>query len=102
MAGRHLRRLTAAVLVLCCAACRSAPEPDAPAMASRAEVTLALYQQLEFVLERHDELLDDLESSAQAEREELVRLAAEIAVRIVRVDPEADVDRLVARMATMR
>jgi len=71
-------------------------------MASRAEVTLALYQQLEFVLERHDELLDDLESSAQAEREELVRLAAEIAVRIVRVDPEADVDSLVARMATMR
>jgi len=88
--------------VLLFGGCRSAPEPDEPAIASRAEVTVALYQQLQLVLERHDRLVNEIDTAAQAEREELVRLAAEIAVRIVRVDPEADVDQLVERMAALR
>ena len=71
-------------------------------MASRAEVTIALYEQLQLVLERHDALVNEIDSSAQAEREELVRLAAEIAVRIVRVDPKADVDAIVDRMSSLR
>ena len=100
--GRHLWRLVALAVVVGCTACRSAPESEAPATASRTEVTLALYRQLQFVLDRHDRLTTDLDSAAQAEREELVRLAAEIAVRIVRVDPDADVDRLVERMAELR
>ena len=82
--------------------CRAPVAPDEPATASRAEVTLALYRQLEFVLRRHDLLAAEIEIESQLEREQLVRLAAEIAVRIVRVDPEANVDNLVLRMESLR
>ena len=94
--------LTALLSALLSGGCRAAPEPDEPAIASRAEVTVALYHQLQLVLERHDRLVNNIDTAAQAEREELVRLAAEIAVRLARVDPEADVDRLVDRMAALR
>ena len=101
MSRKHLGLLACAVLLLF-GACRSAPEPEEPATASRAEVTIALYSQLQMVLERHDTLSEVVDAAAQSEREQLVRLAAEIAVRIVRVDPDADVAQLVDRMETLR
>jgi hypothetical protein len=100
--ARLLAGTSAAFLLLVAAGCQAPVEPDEPATASRAEVTLALYRQLEFVLRRHDILATELQRESQLEREELVRLAAEIAVRIVRVDPEADVDALVLRMESLR
>ena len=101
MSRKHLRLAACSVLLLF-GACRSAPEPEEAPTASRAEVTIALYSQLQMVLERHDTLSENAEPAAQTEREQLVRLAAEIAVRIVRVDPEADVAQLVDRMETLR
>jgi len=102
MRRKGLGPLVGAVLVLF-GACQSPPEPQEPATASRAEVTIALYTQLQLVLERHDTLSDaETDPAASTEREQLVRLAAEIAVRIVRVDPDADVARLVERMETLR
>ena len=105
MSCRHLWLLASGVLLLF-GACRSAPAPEEAPTASRAEVTIALYSQLQMVLERHNTLSETLsenvEPAAQAEREQLVRLAAEIAVRIVRVDPEADVAQLVDRMEMLR
>ena len=102
MRHKGLSLFACAVLVLF-GACRSRPEPQEPATASRAEVTIALYTQLQLVLERHDTLgAAETDPAAHEEREQLVRLAAEIAVRIVRVDPDADVTRLVERMETLR
>jgi len=101
MSCRHLGLLASGVLLLF-GACRSAPAPEETPTASRAEVTIALYSQLQMVLERHNTLSENVDPAAQAEREQLVRLAAEIAVRIVRVDPEADVAQLVDRMETLR
>jgi len=94
MARKHLGPL----LVLALAACQTPPPEEEPATASRAEVTMALYRQLEMVLARHDALATEETADARIEQDELVRLAAEIAVRIVRVDPGADVDRLILRM----
>ena len=94
--------LLAGGVLLLLGACRSAPAPEESPTASRAEVTIALYSQLQMVLERHNTLSENVDPAAQAEREQLVRLAAEIAVRIVRVDPEADVAQLVDRMEMLR
>jgi hypothetical protein len=83
-------------LLLALAACHAPmPMTDEPATASRKDVTLALYRQLQLVLERHQELATEDSELAREEQDELVRLAAEIAVRIVRIDPKADVDGLV-------
>ena len=100
--GLWLRASLLGCLVLAPIACKTSPPPEEPATASRAEVTLALYRQLHLVLERHDELGTKETDLARDEQDELVRLAAEIAVRIVRVDPEADVDGLVFRMLNSR
>ena len=67
---------------------------EEPATATRAEVALALRRQLHYVRERHETLADDDSPEARAEKEELVRLAMEIALRILRIDPEADLDSL--------
>jgi len=86
-------------LLLALAACHAPPpEPDEPATASRQEVTLALHRQLQLVLERYQQLATDNSEFAREEQDELVRLAAEIAVRIVRIDPKADVDGLVFQL----
>ena len=101
-ATRALRRGALPCVLLLLGACAAAPAPDEPATASRTEVTIALYTQFQLVLDRHSVLSDVADPAAQDEREQLVRLAAEIAVRIVRVDPDADVRDLVKRMETLR
>ena len=87
------------LLALATMACQSPPPPEEPATATRAEVALALHRQLEYVCERHRELAADDSPEAREERDELVRLATEIATRILRVDPQADLDQLVALMS---
>ncbi|MHC4939615.1 MAG: hypothetical protein ACYTHK_11645 [Planctomycetota bacterium] len=86
-------------LLLALAACKAPPVEEEPATASRAEVTHALHQQWELVCERLDLLATADPEEVRAEQLQLVRLAAEIAVRIVRVDPHADVDALVFQMS---
>ena len=81
-------------LLFTLAACQAPLPPEEPATASRAEVTLALYAQLQLVRERHAALAAADSEAAREEQDQLVRLAAEIAVRIFRVDPEADVEGL--------
>ena len=98
MRRKGLCLLVALVAIGIQAACHTPPPPEEPTTASRSEVTAALYSQLQLVLERYDELGDSDSEAARDEQDELVRLAAEIAVRIVRVDPEADVNGLVFRM----
>lgn len=101
MPGKHLRRCASRRGVLrCCAlalvlanvSCRTPqPEPE-PATATRAEVTDALYRQLELVLERHDNLVLKKTAATADEQGILVELATEIAIRIVRIDPRARLD----------
>ncbi|MEM8885036.1 MAG: hypothetical protein AAGD14_13270 [Planctomycetota bacterium] len=95
MNRRHLCALVGALFAV---GCQSAHQPEEPARASREEVTLALYRQLRLVLERHDELSALEDPAADAEREELVRLAAEIAVRIARIDPQVNMTGLAQEM----
>lgn len=85
-------------LLLALAACQAPPPPEEPATASLAEVTHALRRQLELVLERRVVLSDADSESARAEQDQLLRLAEDIAIRIVRVDPHADVDALIYQM----
>jgi hypothetical protein len=70
--------------------------------ADRADVTHALYVQLDEVLARRKAIADEEGESAEREREDLDRLADEIAKRIVRLDPDADVDVLVRRLEQSR
>ena len=92
----------APLLFLLTAACvHSAPvQEDVPA--SREDVTASLYKQLDLVLARQATLEANNDPGTAAEREELLRLAAEIAVRIVRIDPDADVRHLVHRVEQAR
>lgn len=86
-------------LLLALAACHTPPpEAEQPPTASRKEVTLALHRQLQFVLARYKELAAEDSREARDEQDDLVRLAAEIAVRIVRIDPRADIDGLVFQL----
>ena len=91
---------TIALLLL--AACASRPPSPPSVSASRTDVTASLYQQLDLVLARQAELADATEEAAVRERAELLRLAAEIAIRIVRIDPQADGDALVDRIEQAR
>jgi len=94
MRGKGLGPLLGAALATLLTACQSAPPEEEPATATRAEVALALRRQLHYVRERHETLRDDDSPEARAEKEELVRLAMEIALRILRIDPEADLGAL--------
>jgi hypothetical protein len=95
-----MRRATAACLLL--AACAT-PTPDQEELpANRDDVAAALYEQLARVLDRHAAIADDESEAAARERAELRRLADEIAVRIVRIDPDADVDALVEQLGRAR
>jgi hypothetical protein len=84
-------------LLLLAACAGTAPEP-ADVSATREDVTASLYRQLELVLARQEELASEVGPQAERERQELLRLAAEIAIRIVRIDPEADGRVLVDRI----
>jgi hypothetical protein len=98
-----LRRASSLLpVVALAAACRSSrPLPEEPP-ASREDVTEALYEQLDLVLARHDALEGVEEPAAREEQQELARLADEIALRIVRIDPAADVDALKAKLERTR
>jgi hypothetical protein len=84
------------------AACRSTPQAQDDVSASRADVTASLYRQLELVLARQAELATEPELAARNERAELLRLAAEIAFRIVRIDPQANGESLLERIEQAR
>ena len=85
-------------LLLLLAGCTAPAERDERVAADREDVTHALYAQLDEVLERRKTIALEEGDGAQREREELDRLAEEIAKRIVRLDPDADVDALVHRL----
>jgi hypothetical protein len=55
--------------------------------ASREDVVAALKEQLDLVLARHAALAGSADPVAREERHELARLADEIALRLVRIDP---------------
>ena len=93
-------RRAAACVLLCACATQAPVQEELPA--SRDDVTVALYEQLARVLERHAAIADEEGDAAARERTELRRLADEIAVRIVRIDPSADVDALVEQLERTR
>ncbi|MHC4136063.1 MAG: hypothetical protein ACYTDU_12685 [Planctomycetota bacterium] len=90
-----MRRAAACLLLAACAT-RAPVQEELPA--NRDDVTAALYAQLARVLERHAAIAGDESAAAARERTDLRRLADEIAVRIVRTDPDADVDALVEQL----
>ena len=92
-----------ALALLLLAACTSTPQHPPAASASRADVTASLYLQLDLVLARQAELaVHNDDDAAMRERADLLRLAAEIAIRIVRIDPQANGDALVERIEKAR
>ena len=92
----------AALLLLAAAGCRSPQPPPEDPPANRRDVTAALHEQLDLVLQRHAELAESEEPEDREERQELARLADEIALRIVRIDPDADVEALKAKLEQTR
>jgi len=94
-----MRRAAACVLLAACAT-QAPVQEELPA--NRDDVTVALYEQLARVLERHAAIADEKGAAAAHERAELRRRADEIAVRVVRIDPSADVDALVEQLERTR
>ncbi len=90
------------LLLLLLAGCAAAPDSDERVAADREDVKRALYRQLDEVLARRQALAGEEGEAAARERDDLDRLADEIAVRIVRLDPDADVDVLVRRLEQSR
>jgi len=88
----------AAALALLLAACAARPQEDSNLPASREDVAAALHKQIELVLERRESLAEKTDAASRREREELLRRAGEIAVRIARVDPHADLKTLVEKL----
>jgi hypothetical protein len=70
--------------------------------ADREDVKHALYRQLDEVLARREAIAGEEGEAAERERAELSALAQKIAERIVRLDPEADVNVLVDRLEKAR
>ena len=93
-------RRTAWLLVF--AACVAKPPSSEELPADRDDVAVALYKQFDEVLTRRTEIREAEGEEAQREKEELDRLADEIAVRIVRIDPDADVSALVRKLEAAR
>lgn len=78
-------------------------KPDGEVQATRRDVTVSLYRQFDLVLARQEELAKQPRSeSVVRERAELLRLAAEIASRIFRIDAGADGDRIIERIRSAR
>ncbi|MHC5043187.1 MAG: hypothetical protein ACYTGI_12525 [Planctomycetota bacterium] len=86
------------VACLLLAACATQAPVQEELPANRDDVTAALYAQLARVLDRHAALAKNESEAAARERAELRRLADEIAVRIVSIDRDADVDALVEQL----
>jgi len=95
-------RARALPALLLAAACAGAPEPAEEIPANREDVAAALYRQLDEVLARLKDIRGDDEPEAEVEREQLDRLAHDICIRIVRVDPDADPDTLVRKLEDAR
>ena len=91
-----------ALLLILLAACATPPQEQDDVAASRADVTASLYRQLEFVLARQMELADQTDEATIEERAELLRLAVDIAVSIVRIDPDVDRNILAERINDAR
>lgn len=95
-------RVLAAVAAIVLAACAAREtEPDEPP-AQRADVVAALYRQLDLVVARYEALEEDPGPAAADERAELAERARAIAMKIVRVDPDADVHTLTAQLERVR
>lgn len=90
------------LLLLLLGACASTKEPGERVAADREDVKHALHRQFDDVLARREAIADEEGEDAAREREELKALANRIAERIVRLDPDADVDVLVRRLEKMR
>lgn len=90
-------RRAAFLLLFFLAACATPPPETAEIPASRDDVTTALHLQLEMVLQQREELEGVDGPDAERARDELNRLAAEITIRIVRIDPNARPRELVER-----
>jgi hypothetical protein len=97
-----MRRPPAPLLFALFCACATAPEPEEPQAASRDDVRQALYRQFDLVLARRREIGHEEGEAAVREREELDRLADEIAMQIVRLDPDADVDVVLRELERSR
>jgi len=89
-------------LPLALACCAAAPHEPRDLPATRADVADALRMQFELVLARGDRLRERGGPADEAERDELRRLANEIAERLVRVDPQSRARVLAARLESMR
>lgn len=87
--------------LLCCACTATAP-PKEEYAARRTDVTASLHRQFDLVLARQVELEGREEPGDLAERAELLRLAAEIALQILKVDQFADAESLVKRVERAR
>jgi hypothetical protein len=94
--------MTRAAACLLLAACASQAPVEEELPANRDDVTAALYAQLARVLDRYTALANDDSPAAARERVELRRLADEIAVRIVGIDRDADVGKLVDQLERAR
>jgi len=89
-------------LLLLLGACNTPKESDEHVAADREDVKHALHRQFDEVLQRYQALEGDDSEEAADERADLEALANRIAERIVRLDPNADVDTLVRRLEQMR
>ncbi|MGQ0613324.1 MAG: hypothetical protein ACT4PV_06270 [Planctomycetaceae bacterium] len=83
------------LLLLACS-CASSPDAREQVEARRPEVLEALYRQLELVLHRQEELASRTDHGVEEERREMSLLAAGIALRIARIDPDDGKGRLAA------
>ncbi|HEX5138257.1 MAG TPA: hypothetical protein VFY93_14870 [Planctomycetota bacterium] len=90
------------VPLLLLAACAAPHEEDDRVAADRKDVTEALHRQFDEVLARRDAIAKEPGESAVREREELDDLAHGIAERIVRLDPDANVNELLDRLEPPR
>ncbi len=97
---RH--RMTQGLPLLLLAGCSAPSDREERVAADRQDVTHALYVQLDEVLARRKAIANEEGEALERERADLDRLADEIAKRIVRLDPNADVDVLVRRLEQSR
>ena len=92
----------AAIAVVFFTACATPPPEESEVQATRRDVTASLNRQFDLVLAHEKELAKESDAATIEERARLLRLAAEIAIRIVRIDPKADSRRLVERIQGAR
>ncbi len=94
--------MTQGLPLLLLAGCAAPKDRDDRVAADREDVKHALYRQLDEVLARRQAIAGEEGEDAERERADLDDLAGKIAERIVRLDPDADVDVLVRRLEQSR